>query len=261
MTILKPSSDWFNLAIPTSSTTKSALDYHQIPIDLDSKGNQEPLVKVSDYGIKSRSAYAHKLAPYHHSFTKALPVPLLRETVATKLAQVNSQIKSYGVELLVLDGFRPIELQQELWDHFIEIARQIMPDAKDQELVAYVGQYWSDPRHFKEDDYRTWPTHNTGGAVDLTLQDVDTGQDLFMGSVFDDVDSVSSTRYFEDLTMTSLSALEARKNRRLLYHAMTSSGFLNYHHEWWHFDYGTQMAIMNGSQETIASYGRATIVK
>ncbi|MBP6594841.1 MAG: hypothetical protein KA255_17595, partial [Candidatus Obscuribacter sp.] len=86
MTIPKPSSDWFNLAIPICSTTKSALDYHQIPIDLDSKGNQEPLVKVCDYGIKSRSAYAHKLAPYHHSFTKALPVPLLRETVATKLA-------------------------------------------------------------------------------------------------------------------------------------------------------------------------------
>lgn len=254
-------SDWPNLAIPKSKTDKSALDYHQIPVDLDGKGNQELLVEVSKYGINHRSAYAHQVAPYHHSFAKALPVPLVRESVASMLKAVNNSLMDFGVELLVLDGFRPIALQQELWDYFIKIARGLMPEAQNDQLVAYVGQYWSDPRHYKEDDYRTWPTHNTGGAVDLTLQDKATGQDLFMGSVFDDVDQISSTRYFEDLSMTSLSAIEARKNRRLLYHAMTSAGFYNYHHEWWHFDFGTQMAIMNGSQEKLARYGRATIVK
>jgi hypothetical protein len=32
--------------------------------------------------------------------------------------------------------------------------------------------------------------------------------------------------------------LLAKKNRRLLYHAMKKAGFTNYPSEWWHYDYG-----------------------
>jgi D-alanyl-D-alanine dipeptidase len=182
---------------------------------------------------------------------------LLRETVAQKLAQVNTRLKEYGAQVLVLDGFRSVALQKELWDYFIEIARGLMPSASEDELVNYVGRYWSDPRGYDPDDFRTWPTHNTGGAVDLTLQDLESGQDWFMGSVFDDSDPVSSTRFFEDERLKSLTAIEARRNRRLLYHAMHDGGFFNYHHEWWHYDLSTQMAIMNGCADKVARYGRA----
>lgn len=251
--------DYRLLPIPPAVTEESALDYHSIPIDIDGQGNRELLVKVSEYGIAHRSAYAHCMAPYYCRFNLALAVPLVREGVARRLGLVNQALEPYNVELLLLDGYRPVTLQQELWDHFIEIARKKMPEASEGELVKFVGQYWSDPRAFDPNDYRTWPTHNTGGAVDLTLQDKATGQDLFMGSLFDDVDSISSTRYFEDLSFSSLSALDARQNRRLLYFSMGTAGFVNYHHEWWHYDYGTQMAIMNGAQSVQARYGIATM--
>lgn len=247
------------IPIPPAVTNNSALDYHQFEIDLDGEANSEPLVPVTEFALRHRSAYAHSLAPYYKTFAKAHQVPHLRKGVAARLAKVNESLKDYGVELLILDGFRPVALQQELWDHFIDITRNKFPDKSDHDLIKFVGQYWSDPRSFDPDDFRTWPTHNTGGAVDLTLQDSKTGQDLFMGGVFDDVDEISSTRHFEDERMVSLSAQEARQNRRLLFHAMFNVGFANYHHEWWHFDFGTQMAIMNGFPAARALYGRATM--
>ncbi|MBC8000735.1 MAG: hypothetical protein IAF58_22495 [Leptolyngbya sp.] len=252
-----PASDFRLIPIPPAVTDGSALDYHLLPIDTSGAANREPLVEVSSLGIAHRSAYAQKMAPYYRTFNQAVSVPLLREGVVQRLALVNQALEPYDVQLLVLDGYRPVLLQQELWDHFIEIARGKMPDSSDEELVKFVGQYWSDPRDFNPDDYRTWPTHITGGAIDLTLQDKLTGQDLFMGGVFDDVDSISSTRYFENPALTSLSALDARRNRRLLHHAMAIGGFVNYHHEWWHYDFGMQMAIMNGSGAEQALYGIA----
>lgn len=243
--------------IPPAVSNESALDYHSIAIDVDSEANREPLVAVSDFGIAGRSAYAHSMAPYYRRFSQALAEPRVRAGVAKRLSLVNQQLETYQVELLVLDGYRPVPLQQELWDYFMEIARQKMPETSQEALVKFVGQYWSDPGTFDPNDYRTWPTHCTGGAIDVTLQDKSTGQDRFMGSIFDDVDEVSSARYFEDSGLRSLSALEARRNRRLLYHAMCAAGFASYHHEWWHYDFGTQMAIMNGAQATTASYGLA----
>lgn len=255
---MSDTNSWFDIPILPCATDKSALDYHQILIELAGAANSEPLVEVSQYEIASRSAYAFESTPYYHEFVNSYKIPLVRRGVAEKLAKVNKLLQPYRVQLLVWDGFRSVALQQELWDYFVVIASRLMPSASEQEIVNYVGRYWSDPRDYDPDDYRTWPTHNTGGAVDLTLQSLDSGQDLFMGSVFDDSDPISSTRYFEDQQLQSLTAKEARRNRRLLYHAMAAGGFFNYHHEWWHYDCGTQMAIMNGAGDSAARYGRAT---
>jgi len=247
--------------IPPAVTNQSALDYHLIAIELDGEANLEPLVPVSEYEIIYRSAYSLNRAPYYRSFSRALPVPLVRKSVALRLRLINQLLVPYDAELVILDAYRPVPLQKELWHHFIEVAREKLPDASEDDLVKFVGQYWSDPRTFDASDFRTWPTHSTGGAVDLTLQDKSVMQELFMGSVFDDVDSISSTRHFEDPSLTSLSAIDARQNRRLLYNAMTEGGFFNYHHEWWHYDFGTQMAIMNGAQLESALYGIAHLTE
>ncbi len=80
-----------------------------------------------------------------------------------------------------------------------------------------------------------------------------------MGSIFDDAASVSGTCYFEKRRHKSQSALEARRNRRLLVHAMEEAGFANYPGEWWHFDFGTQMWVMNGGHNCSAFYGRTEL--
>ncbi len=83
-----------------------------------------------------------------------------------------------------------------------------------------------------------------------------------MGTIFDDASPVSRTDYFEQhLDQTSGSSEDARRNRRLLYWAMASAGFTNYAYEWWHYDYGDQMWVVNqpsGSLVKKAVYGPAS---
>ncbi len=245
--------------IPQLSTQKTALDYHSIRIAVTGKRNREPLVDVLAYGVASNSAYARAIAPYYRSFPAALKVVLVRESVAERLARANELLKAYRVELLTLDGFRPISLQQDLWDHFIGKGKEALTDPTPEELERFAGTFCSDPRGFDPDNWRTWPVHNTGGAIDLTMRSLDDQQELFMGSIFDDAHGVSATRWFEDASRTSQSDLEARRNRRLLYHVMSKVGFANYPSEWWHFDLYTQMWVMNGSHRCSASYGRAEL--
>ena len=90
----------------------------------------------------------------------------------------------------------------------------------------------------------------------MTLRRVDTGELLYMGSIFDDASDISITRHFENYQPVvkadaahksdePASSIEARRNRRLLYWVMRTEGFANYSNEWWHFDYGNQMWIQN----------------
>ncbi len=251
--------DWRTQPMPELRSTKTALDYHQIPIDITGKLNKQRVVNVKEYGIASSSAYAQPNAPYYRSFATALEAIFIREAVAEKLAQANKKLRPYGAELLALDGYRPIDLQHELWDHFIKKGREALTNPTEKDLEKFAGQFCSDPRGFDPNDFRTWPVHNTGGAIDVTLRSLRTGQELFMGSIFDDADAVSSSRHFEKPEVPSQSALEAQRNRRLLFHAMREVGFANYHHEWWHFDYGTQMWVMNGGHCGPALFGRTTL--
>lgn len=244
-------SNWIGVPIPALNNAPTALDYHQIPIDLNSNEAREPLVDATKFGIKTKSYYAHK-------FPSALDKVLVRRSVAGKLEKVNSFLKPSGVEVVILDGYRPVELQRELWQHFIAKAKSILPNPTEEQCIEFAGRFCSDPRKFNRDDWRTWPTHNTGGAVDVTLQEIGTGRQLNMGGAFDDASEVSYTDHYEH-GIASTYAEEARKNRRLLYGAMTAAGFANYPYEWWHFDYGSQMWVMNAHKHQHAKYGRAEI--
>jgi D-alanyl-D-alanine dipeptidase len=70
--------------------------------------------------------------------------------------------------------------------------------------------------------------HTRGKAVDLTLVDMNTHQELDMGSIFDFMDP----RSWPD---SELVTPEQRKNRYILRDAMLASGFEPYEGEWWHF--------------------------
>ncbi|HEY9757076.1 MAG TPA: M15 family metallopeptidase [Oculatellaceae cyanobacterium] len=252
--------DLRELPIPERSKAKTAADYHNIEIDLAGPANKEPLIDVQEYGIACKSMYSRPYAPYYRAFAEALETVYLRDTVAQKLVQANNILVRYGVEVLALDGFRPVSLQLELWEHFMEQARQQLPEASLEDMQRFAAQFCSNPTNYRADDYRTWPVHSTGGAIDLTLRSLYDKQELFMGSIFDDADSISYTTHFESFELTSQSGIEARRNRRLLYHSMIAVGFANYPYEWWHFDFGSQMWVMNGnSSQTKALYGRTEV--
>ncbi|MDR1379102.1 MAG: M15 family metallopeptidase [Synergistaceae bacterium] len=70
--------------------------------------------------------------------------------------------------------------------------------------------------------------HTRGSAVDLTLVDMETCQELDMGSIFDFMDPRSH--------IVALGLADYQEaNRALLRDAMMVSGFEVYPYEWWHF--------------------------
>lgn len=256
MNEFKTDSDLRERAIPLRlDGAASAHDYHDVPIETGSPPSEDPVVPVSDFGLASESIYARTdrlNAPYYKCFNSASKSVHLRKSVIERLVRVNETLSTFNAEVYLLDGYRPIALQIEIWDDFVAQARRVLGDPSDEECAHYAGFYCSDPRGFDEANFRTWPTHSTGGAIDLSLRSLETKQELFFGSVFDDVTDLSHTDYFErNLTGNDgASVVEARRNRRLLYWAMVDNGFVNYPYEWWHFDYGTQMAVTNSQDPT-----------
>jgi len=257
--------------IPDATGNGTALSYHELAIDLNDNRNKEKLVKLSEFGIAGESFYARQdrlNAPYHQCVCAGDSTQQLREGVAAKLREGNKQLEKYGLELYVLDAYRPVICQKNLWRYFTEEAKRMTGSTAEKEIEHYAGKFCSNPTAYDPANYKTSPTHLTGGAVDLTLRRIKTGELLYMGGIFDDASAVSNTRHFESgdagkaqdseinaaapQATPSASALEARRNRRILYWAMTDRGFANYPNEWWHFDYGNQMWVQN-------SHGKASL--
>ncbi|MGB7948594.1 MAG: M15 family metallopeptidase [Candidatus Binatia bacterium] len=271
--------DTRNRPIPRRPHSPTALDYKNVPVDLSDSRSAEPLVDVTEWGIAAQGYYARTdglNAPYHRSLAAAFEHVFCRRSVAERLRTANERLLPLGVELFLLDGYRSLALQKELWAFYIEKGRESLDDPTESNCIAFAGEYCSDPREFDESDSHTWPTHMTGGAVDLTLRIRHTGEFLFMGSVFDDPAEISHTAYFEKLiaehaskmSRLPLSYTEALGNRRLLFWAMIEGGFANYPYEWWHFDWGTQFWVTNGSgspegsvRQNCAWYGPAKLAR
>ncbi|MBO8163630.1 MAG: D-alanyl-D-alanine dipeptidase [Brevibacillus sp.] len=199
----------------------------------------EPLVPLSDLSDKIR---VHPYY-YHQGYTAAMQDCYLRQGAALLLKQAAEQLPD-GYTLIVLDGWRPYELQMALYEQFKQsMIAQGWPD--DETLAKELTRYVALPSIHPQ---RPSP-HITGGAVDVTIAGPDGW--LEMGTAFDDFSPLAATRYYELLPDHQLGERERRirANRRWLYHLLRSVGFVNYAEEWWHFDYGNH----HWAQETGAA--------
>jgi len=131
---------------------------------------------------------------------------------ALKLAQdslmnirnFNGKTYPEGIGIKIWDGYRPRAVQYLLFE--------VYPNP------AYVA------------DPATGSKHNRGGAVDLTLVDLATGEELQMPTLFDDFSNKASHTY------TSLPQ-HVINNRDLLKGVMVNiAGLILYGAEWWHYE-------------------------
>ena len=153
----------------------------------------------------------------------------VRKTIANMLLEV-AQSLPHGYKLKIYDAWRPYAVQKALFDDYYHRLAQL-PENQDKstaELIEETMRFVSFPSEDPDQPF----VHSTGGAVDLTLVDAD-GNELNMGTTFDDFTEAANTAYFENS-----SNYEVRNNRRILYNAMLSAGFTNYPAEWWHYDFG-----------------------
>jgi zinc D-Ala-D-Ala dipeptidase len=131
----------------------------------------------------------------------------LRREAGAALARVQRDLKPRGLSLKVFDAYRPVRATLAMVDWTERVHR---PDLLKDGYIASRSR------------------HNLGLAIDLTLIDLVTGQELEMGTPFDTFSAAAHTANAGGL---------AAVNRQKLKAAMEAEGFLNYDQEWWHYSF------------------------
>lgn len=130
---------------------------------------------------------------------------LLTPEAAAALERVARRLALEGLGLKVWDAYRPRRASQ----HMVEWAER------------------TDNRWVIEEGYVAPESgHNCGATIDLTLVRIDTGEELDMGTAYDE---------FTPAAHTANATGEVLANRMALMRAMEAEGWENYPLEWWHF--------------------------
>ena len=142
-------------------------------------------------------------------------------TQATRaLKKVQKELISFNLSLKIYDAYRP----QRAVNHFIAWARDLNDTIKKQEYYPEVDK----KDLFKDQYIATKSRHSSGSTLDVTLVDMNTGDELNMGTPYDYF-GPQSWIHFMRLTT------QQKANRLLLQSIMTKHGFRPYPWEWWHF--------------------------
>lgn len=143
-----------------------------------------------------------------NNFTKeqiyTLAKAYARRPVAESLKKIQADLKLQGLGIKIFDAYRPYKATVK----FYEVYRD----------TTYVASPYRGSRH------------NRGCALDLTLIDLKTGEELKMPTGYD---SFSKDAWPSSPVKDPI----ARKNRTLLINAMQKHGFKVNSSEWWHFDF------------------------
>jgi zinc D-Ala-D-Ala dipeptidase len=221
--------------------TAKVRGYRSYKLDLSDKRAREKLVDAHAHGLAGRSHYATpRNPPYYAAVPGAADDIRLREGVVERLREVNRRLAVSGLEVFIFDGWRPLAVQIYFHDKWMpRELRKRDPKLAGAALRRETEKYWAAP----SDDPASPAPHTTGGAVDLTLRWRDSGEHLWMGSIFDDASPIAVSDHFEQRSARgfAFSDEEARANRRLLHWLMRDAGFAPNPGEWWHFSYGELM--------------------
>ena len=125
---------------------------------------------------------------------------------AQALVLASHELRDRGYGLIIHDGYRPWYVTKIFWD--------ATPDDK-KNFVANPAE---------------GSKHNRGCAVDLSLYDLKTGEEVQMPSGYDEMTDRAHADY-------PGGTADERARRTLLRDAMEKQGFKVIPDEWWHFDY------------------------
>ena len=166
-----------------------------------------------------------------------------RESVADRLTMTDAFLPA-GIRLHVVEGLRPIESQQEIYDDYRAELELLHPGISDHDAHILASRFVS--------PVEVAP-HVAGAAVDLTL--IGAHGPLDLGTPIDATPEQSNGACF--FAATNISR-EARTNRSLLADVLSAVGLVNYPTEWWHWSYGDRYWAYIEDRPA-ALYGPATL--
>lgn len=164
---------------------------------LDIKKNIPSIVLDIRYATKNNFS---GIAVYKRSQAYA------RKPVVMALQKIQQSLAKQGLGLKIYDAYRPYRVTVKFWN--------ITPNNK-KEFVANPAK---------------GSRHNRGCAVDITLIDLKTGNELAMPTPYD---SFLNMAYADYASLPK----NVLKNREILQKVMTNNGFKIFKAEWWHFDF------------------------
>ncbi len=131
-----------------------------------------------------------------------LQTTYVRLAAAEALKRANEKFLNKNLAIKIFDAYRPYAITEQMWEQ-VHDARHAADPAKGS-------------------------GHNRGIAVDMTLVNRDTNEELDMGTGFDNFSDTAHTD-FQNLPANVL------QNRKTLINVMEQSGFKSLDTEWWHF--------------------------
>ena len=138
----------------------------------------------------------------HQKLYPDINATYLRKLAANALKKVVNDLNKLSLTIKIFDAYRPYSITEKMWE------------------IVKDDRYAADPSRGSG--------HNRGIAVDLTLIDLKTKNELPMGTGFDNF-SDTAHQGFINLPPKIL------KNRNILKTAMEKHGFIALSTEWWHF--------------------------
>lgn len=134
----------------------------------------------------------------------------LRKSAVQALEKAQRELNNSGYGLKIFDAYRPYRVTKEMWEL-----------VKDERYVANPAK---------------GSGHNRGLAVDLTITDLKTGDELNMGTGFDNFTDTAHHTFtaFPDTII---------RNRELLKQVMEKYGFNSLESEWWHYSWPNTVII------------------
>ena len=126
----------------------------------------------------------------------------LRLKTVKDLINANNSFLKLGFKIKIFDCYRPLDVQKKMW------------------IIVSNPKYVADPKKGS--------IHNRGGAVDITLVDLNDNE-LDMGTEFDFFGK-EAAHNFMDLPEQVI------RNRRLLKTIMVDNNFKIFDSEWWHYN-------------------------
>ena len=179
-----------------------SIELYQKTVELDSS---KILVDLKDFipGIILDIRYA---TPNNFTGEKVYESSkaFLRIEAAKALRNAEKELNELGYGLKIFDAYRPYSATLKFY--------KIVEDK------SFVATPWHGSRH------------NRACAVDVTLININTGEELKMPTAFDDFTEKAAADY-------PYLSDEALKNRKLLIDVMRKHGFRVFASEWWHYDF------------------------
>jgi D-alanyl-D-alanine dipeptidase len=138
----------------------------------------------------------------------------LRYKTVKALIEANRRFMKSGLKIKIFDCYRPLDIQKRMWN--------IVPNPS----------YVANPSKGS--------IHNRGGAVDITLVDIN-GNELDMGTTFDFFGIEASHDYPEFSSII-------KHNRNQLRKIMKKAHFNSFDSEWWHYN------LKAGLNDTVSNF-------